>query len=69
MQKDHTRTMNDWNRMNLTELKGLPDQSRFHVKKAILSYLGTSKGCNKALKPLLKELHADEREAVQPEKA
>lgn len=48
--------MNDWQRMNLTELKVLPEQSRYHVKKAIMSYLGTSKGSNKALKPLLGEL-------------
>jgi len=60
MKDDHTRTLNDWNRMNLTELKALPQQSRFHVKKAIISYLGTSKGCNKALKPLLNELNAAE---------
>lgn len=46
--------------MNLTELKVLPEQSRYHVKKAIISYLGGSKGCNKALKPLLKEIEAKE---------
>lgn len=62
MEQDHTRTLNDWHRMNLTELKSLPEQSRFHVKKAILSYLGTSKGCNKALRPLLNELHTAEQQ-------
>ena len=61
MKEDHQRTMNDWNRMNLTELKVLPEQSRYHVKKAIISYLGGSKGCNKALKPLLKEIEAKEQ--------
>ena len=60
MKQYHQRTMNDWNRMNLTELKVLPEQSRYHVKKAIISYLGGSKGCNKALKPLLKEIEATE---------
>ena len=60
---DYTRTLNDWHRMNLTELKGLPEQSRFHVKKAIMSYLGTSKGSNKALKPLLD----DTTETAQPQ--
>lgn len=68
MKEDQTRTLNDWNRMNLAELKTLPLQSRFHVKKAITSYLGTSKGCNKALRPLLDELNTYER-LVQPEKA
>lgn len=60
LKDDHTRTMNDWQRMNLRELKVLPEQSRYHVKKAIMSYLGTSKGSNKALKPLLGELSAAE---------
>ncbi|KAL9962919.1 hypothetical protein ACROYT_G032073 [Oculina patagonica] len=60
MKDDHTRTMNDWQRMNLTELKVLPEQSRYHVKKAIMSYMGTSKGSNKALKPLLGELSTAE---------
>ncbi|KAJ7388656.1 hypothetical protein OS493_036510 [Desmophyllum pertusum] len=60
MKEDRQRTLNDWQRMNLTELKVLPDQSRYHVKKAIMSYLGTSKGSNKALKPLLSELSTAE---------
>ena len=60
MKEDHTRTLNDWQRMNLTELKVLPEQSRYQVKKAIMSYLGTSKGSNRALKPLLSELSAAE---------
>ena len=67
MKDDHQRTLNDWNRMNLTELKVLPDQSRYHVKKAIMSYLGTSKGSNTALKPLLKEI--DAADPVQPGEA
>lgn len=60
MKEDHTRTLNDWQRMNLTELKVLPEQSRYQVKKAIMSYLGTSKGSNRALKPLLSELSTAE---------
>lgn len=63
MEEDHSRTLNDWNRMNLTELKALPEQSRFHVKKAILSYLGTSKGSKKALQPFLNELNGKESQA------
>jgi hypothetical protein len=54
--KDYDRTVKDWERMNLSELKSLPPQSRCHVKKAIHSYLGTSHGAVKALKPLTKEL-------------
>ena len=60
MKEDHSRTVNDWQRMNLTELNTLPEQSRNHVKKAIMSYLGTSKGSSKALKPLLTELSTAE---------
>jgi len=60
MKQDHTRTLNDWQRMNLTELKVLPEQSRYQVKRAIRSYLGTSKGSNKALEPLLSELSTAE---------
>lgn len=60
MKEDHSRTVNDWQRMNLTELNTLPEQSRYHVKKAIMSYLGTSKGSSKALKPLLTELSTAE---------
>lgn len=60
MKEDHSKTVDDWNRMNLAELKALPLQSRFHVKKTIVSYLGTSTGSNKALKPLLNELGKDE---------
>lgn len=57
--EDYERTVNDWKRMNLSELKELPPQSRFHVKKAIFSYLGTSQGSNKALRPLAKELETE----------
>ncbi|KAK2548468.1 hypothetical protein P5673_031364 [Acropora cervicornis] len=60
MKEDHRKTVDDWNRMNLAELKALPLQSRFHVKKTIVSYLGTSTGSNKALKPLLNELSTDQ---------
>ncbi|XP_031555251.1 uncharacterized protein LOC116292138 [Actinia tenebrosa] len=54
--KDYDRTLKDWERMNLSELKSLPPQSRYHVKKAIHSYLGTSQGSAKALRPLTKEI-------------
>lgn len=68
MKEDHRKTVDDWNRMNLAELKALPLQSRFHVKKTIVSYLGTSTGSNKALKPLLNELSTDKGMA-QPGKS
>ena len=63
MKEDQQRTLNDWNRMNLKELKELPQQSRYHAKKAIMSYLGSSKGSNKALKPLLNDFNAAEQPA------
>ncbi|XP_032227875.2 uncharacterized protein LOC5503752 [Nematostella vectensis] len=56
--EDYDRTVKDWQRMNLSELKDLPAHSRYHVKKAIFSYLATSQGSAKALKPLTKELQA-----------
>ncbi|KAJ7388655.1 hypothetical protein OS493_036509 [Desmophyllum pertusum] len=55
---DYDRTVQDWNRMNLSELKKLPPSPRYHIKKAIVSYLGTSRGSSRALKPLTKELNA-----------
>lgn len=55
---DYERTIQDWNRMNLSELKKLPPSPRYHIKKAIESYLGTSRGSSLALKPLTKELDA-----------
>lgn len=55
---DYERTVQDWNRMNLSELKKLPPNPRYHIKKAIVSYLGTSRGSSRALKPLTKELNA-----------
>ncbi|XP_020631078.1 uncharacterized protein LOC110068055 isoform X1 [Orbicella faveolata] len=55
---DYERTLQDWNRMNLSELKKLPPNPRYHIKKAIVSYLGTSRGSSRALKPLTKELNA-----------
>ena len=55
---DYERTIQDWNRMNLSELKKLPPSPRYHIKKAIESYLGTSRGSSRALKPLTKELDA-----------
>ncbi|XP_031555258.1 uncharacterized protein LOC116292142 [Actinia tenebrosa] len=56
MQDDYKRTVNDWNRMNLAEIYQLPPQSSYNVKKAIQTYLGASKGCHKALNPLLKDM-------------
>ncbi|KAL9962920.1 hypothetical protein ACROYT_G032074 [Oculina patagonica] len=55
---DYDRTVKDWNRMNLSELKKLPPSPRYHIKKAIVSYLGTSRGSSEALKPLTKQLDA-----------
>ena len=55
MEADYKRTVNDWNRMNLVEIYQLPAQTTFNVKKAIQTYLGSSKGCVKALNPLLKQ--------------
>ena len=49
--------------MNLAELKQLPAQSRYHVKEAIVSYLGTTKGSNQALKPLLDEIETAQEKA------
>lgn len=61
---DYERTKQDWNRMNLSELKKLPPSPRYHFKKTIESYLGTSRGSSRALKPLTKELDAASREIV-----
>lgn len=55
---DYERTVQDWNRMDLSALKKLPPNPRYHIKKAIVSYLGTSRGSSQALKPLTKELNA-----------
>ena len=57
---DYDRTVNDWQRMNLSELKQLPPQSRYNVKKAVQTYLGTSKGSNKAVKQVIGDLNAPE---------
>ena len=57
---DYDRTVSDWQRMNLSELKELPAQSRYHVKKAVMTYLGTSKGSNKAVKQVIQELDTPE---------
>jgi len=62
--KDYDRTVQDWERMNLSELKNLPVQSRYHVKKAIHSYLGTSPGSAKALKPLTKQIFNEKQQAT-----
>ena len=53
---DYDRTVSDWQRMNLQELKDLPPQSRYHVKKAVMTYLGTSKGSNRAVKDVIQDL-------------
>lgn len=62
--KDYDRTKMDWERMNLSELKNLPAQSRFHVKRAIHSYMGTSPGSARALKPLTKEIWNEKQETM-----
>ena len=57
---DYIRAQRDWKRMNLSELKELPNQTKTHMKKVIGTYLGTSKGSIKALHGLSKELDAQE---------
>lgn len=51
-QSDYDRVQKDWKRMNLDELKELPERSRFHYGKAVTAYLGTSKGSMKAVRRL-----------------
>ena len=51
-QADYDRVQKDWKRMNLDELKELPERSRFHYGKAITTYLGTSRGSLKAVNRL-----------------
>ena len=53
---DYERTVQDWHRMNLSELKKLPPSPRYHIKEAIVSYLGTSRGSSRAIQTLTKEL-------------
>lgn len=61
---DYERTVQDWHRMNLAELKNLPPSPRYHMKKAIVSYLGTSRGSSRALVPLTEELNATTPAAI-----
>lgn len=64
---DYERTVQDWHRMNLSELKKLPPSPRYHIQKAIVSYLGTSRGSSQALIPLTKELdEATPKPIAQP---
>lgn len=56
IQIDYDRTIKDWERMNLNELKELPPYSRYHVGKAIKTYFGTSKGASLAVSSLSKNL-------------
>ena len=56
IQTDYDRTLKDWERMNLNELKELPPYSRYHVNKAIKTYFGTSKGASRAVNSLSKQL-------------
>lgn len=58
---DYDRTMRDWERMNLMELKQLPAVSRYNVKKAVVTYLGTSKGSNRAVREVVENLKAPEK--------
>ena len=53
---DYERVEKDWKRMNLDELKELPERSRYHYGKAINTYLGTSKGSAKAVHTLGRSL-------------
>ena len=59
-QADYDRVKKDWKRMNLNELKELPERSRFHYGKAISTYLGTSKGSLKAVHRLGGDLNDSE---------
>lgn len=61
---DYQRTVQDWNRMNLSELKKLPPNPRYHFKKTIVSYLGTTPGSSKAIVPLTEELNAKTPEPI-----
>ena len=61
---DYERTVEDWHRMNLVELKKLPPNPRYHFKKAIVSYLGTTPGSSRALAPLTKVLDAATPEPI-----
>ena len=49
---DYQRVQKDWKRMNLDELKELPERSRVHYGKAVSTYLGTSRGSSKAVHQL-----------------
>lgn len=55
---DYDRVQKDWKRMNLDEMKELPERSRYHYSKAITTYLGTSKGSLKAVHSLGHSLNA-----------
>ncbi len=59
VQMDYERTLKDWERMNLNELRELPPYSRYHVGKAIKTYFGTSKGGTRAVNSLSKQLEVD----------
>ena len=59
VQVDYDRTLKDWERMNLNELKELPPYSRYHVSKAIKTYFGTSKGSSRAVNSLSKQLEVE----------
>jgi hypothetical protein len=59
VQMDYDRTLKDWERMNLNELKELPPYSRHHVSKAIKTYFGTSKGSSRAANSLSKQLEVE----------
>ena len=57
---DYERVQKDWKRMNLNELKDLPQRSRFHYGKAVTTYLGTSRGSLKAVNKLAGSLNGSE---------
>jgi len=52
---DYSRTMKDWERMNLAELRELNPQHLYHVAQNIKAYLGSSEGSAKAVKELTKK--------------
>ena len=57
---DYERVQKDWKRMNLDELKDLPERSRSHYGRAVTTYLGTSKGSFKAASRLSRSLNGSE---------
>ncbi|XP_022088772.1 uncharacterized protein LOC110978251 isoform X2 [Acanthaster planci] len=53
---DYERTKQDWDRMELDRLREIHEVNRSHMRITCGTYLGTSKGSNKAIKNLTKVL-------------